>query len=320
MIICIARLRSNVNYEKPLQHIMDSFFYVMQEFIKRNPQHEYVFYNCGFGDNHKRNINAIKIADVVIIPSEAEFTYHIPGLVHTLDVKKSNEEIEKIKLFIQNKKIIILRSDRADDESLYRKVFQDVPFSYSEIDENDFDGSIHALKYYFMRKIYNPNFERTNDFIYWGTDKRKNPDGSKSGDIRHLILKEIKKSKLKTMFIGRFSFRDLRWMKMEKLIPFLSESRTTLCFNWKTNDLTSRYLEAVATGVFPFVFENYDLKKTMVLDDYQRIRDSNEFIEKCLKRDYNDNLMKEITRKVEETIKSPEEYICMFEKKLKDIL
>lgn len=286
MKICIARLRSRTNYVEPLEAIIDSFCECLKHFVQNHPEHTYTYYNFGFNQKPQRNIRAIADADVIIIPSEAEFTYHVPGLIHSLDVKKSNEEIASLLEHIEGKKIIVLRSDRRDDEELYRKVFQDVKFTYDDIDEIDFQNNIHSLKYYFIKQrssILPETSYKAYDFAYWGSDKRKGIDGKPSGDQRHKILKEIKQSNLSTRFIGRFyGFqRDEKFQKLTAIIPTLSMTRSTLCFNWMSDTATtSRYIEAVACGMIPFAWDKYDSTGIFVKNNWQRVSSTEEFLDK----------------------------------------
>lgn len=323
MKICIARLRSGTRYTEPLQHIIDSFCECLRHYVKNHPEHRYAYYNFSWGDKPIRDELAIKHADVIIIPSEAEFTYHIPGAIHTLDVKKSNEHLEKIKPYFKDKLVINLRSDRRDDEELYRKTLGD-GFKYTEIDEIDFFPNIHAMKFHFIRnrKTLDIKTRKIYDFAYWGSDKRKNIDGKASGDERHIILREIKNSALKTQFIGRFwGFdRDERFKKMIDLLPTLEMTRTTLCFNWLTkNAISSRYGEAIACGMIPFVWKDYDIENTLIKNPWQRIASSNEFIDKVCNLRY-DKLFDEEFSKIEHSfvssIKSLDEYIQEFDDKL----
>ena len=121
--ICIARLRSRVKYVKPLEHICDSFYECLKQFVKNNEsEYNFTYYNFGFDKHNPRNPSEIEKADIIIIPSEAEFTYHTPGLVHTLDLKKSNDSVKLVEPFVNNKQIILLRSDRRDDKELYEKL------------------------------------------------------------------------------------------------------------------------------------------------------------------------------------------------------
>lgn len=319
MKICIARLRSGANYTVPLQHIMDSFFQLLRTYVHAHPEHEWNYYNFGFGMKPQRNIDAIKNSDIIIIPSEAEFTYWIPHNMHPMDLKKSNDHLDAIKPYMEGKQVIILRSDRRDDEELYRtKVFPGINITYKTIDEIDF-GNIHGMKYHFI-KAETRLFEtdRFNDFIYWGSDKRKTVDGTLSGDVRHVILKQIYKSDLNSAFIGRFyGFkRDEKWMKMQDLIPYLLASRSTICFNWMDSKATtSRYVEAVACGVYPFVWKDYDCENSFVATDWQRVESFEEYLDKYeqLKYDVDGAHFSAVKEKLLEKIKTPQEYYDQFE-------
>ena len=292
MKICIARLRSRVNYVQPLHDIMDSFCESLKFFVKRHPEHTFSYYNFGFNQKPQRDVDAVAQADVIIIPSEAEFTYHVPGLLHSLDVKKSNEHVATLIPHVSGKKVIVMRSDRRDDEELYRKVFP-IDFTYDEIDEIDFKNNIHSLKYHYIRRLPEYYGEFTFDFAYWGTDKRRGIDGKQSGDVRHKVLKDIRKDQqLNTMLIGRFYGveRDQKFQKMIDIIPTLQQSMSTLCFNWMSNKATtSRYVEAVACGMIPFVWQDYDSTDIFVHDKWQRVSSSEELIDKVKQLTYNNN-------------------------------
>lgn len=329
MRICIARLRSGTNYTEPLSDIMDSFYSLLRRYVDLHPDHRFTYYNFGFNHKPKRDIEAIENADIIIIPSEAEFTYHIPGAIHTLDLKASNERLDEIKPYLVNKKVIILRSDRRDDIDLYKtKVFPNLNINYSVIDEVDF-GNVHGMKYHFIKYV-NPLFdhnERIYDFAYWGSDKRKTVGGAISGDVRHTILKQIYKNPdVKSYFIGRFyGFdRNQKWAKMKDIVPILKAARSTLCFNWMDHTATtSRYIEAVACGMIPFVWQNYDSTNVFVESDWQRVNSYEEFLDKVSYIQYNDNFNQKfaaIEKKFLSVLKTPDEYYSMFQNLLEEKL
>lgn len=282
MRICIARLRSKVQYIEPLHHIVDSFFEVLKTFMQRNPQHQYTFYNCSFdGSKPVRDLSAIFKADAIIIPSEAEFTYHIPNYFHTNEKAQSDRLVNATLPYFAGKKVIVLRSDRADNEELYKKLLGQ-SIIYREIDEDEFPANIHSLKFNFIRNKFplNPDFDETNkvyDFIYWGADKRKDVGGGLSGDERHRILKEVQKSAdIESFMIGRFynMDRNMRMSKMIDIIPILTLGKRTICFNWKSNTATtSRYIEALACGIIPLVWQDYDSTGKMGTAWWQRMKD-----------------------------------------------
>lgn len=326
MKICIARLRSGSNYVEPLNDIMDSFYELLKVFRDRHPEHQFLYYNFGFNQKPMRDAKAIAEADVIIIPSEAEFTYHIPGAIHTLDLKKSNLLLDDVRPFFNGKKVIILRSDRRDDEELYRtKVFPGIDITYSTIDECDFKGNVHGMKYHFIKRT-NSLFdtEKRYDFAYWGSDKRKTIDGQLSGDTRHLVLKHIKKSDMASFFIGRFyGFdRDMKWGKMKDILPYLRASRSTLCFNWMDSKATtSRYIEAVACGMIPFVWQDYDSTGIYHIQDWQRIRSHEEFVDTSKKFLYNKEYFESVENNlIKHCVFSPDEYYQMFDGFMKENL
>lgn len=311
MKICIARLRSRVQYIEPLCHIVDSFFEVLRTFMPRNPQHQYTFYNCSFdGSRPVRSLDSLSQADVIIIPSEAEYTFHIPNFFHPMDKKRSDDAVNAAIPYIVGKKVIILRSDRADNEELYKKLLGP-NIQYQEIDEDEFPANIHSLKYSFIKEKMpgQNNYDKVYDFAYWGSDKRKGTDGNLSGDQRHKILKDIRNRKdIDSLMIGRFynMDRDIKMSQMKDIIQILSLSKYTLCFNWKsTTATTSRYIEALACGIVPLVWDSYDSNCKFGTAPWQRIYGVENVVARinrgCYLEDFDSVLNEYLQRKLTDT-------------------
>jgi bisphosphoglycerate-independent phosphoglycerate mutase (AlkP superfamily) len=199
-------------------------------------------------------------------------------------------------------------------------VFPTQNIEYRVIDEVDF-GNIHGMKYHFIKNMTSLDADTTkvHDFVYWGSDKRKAPGGAPSGDIRHKVFKQIYRDEdINSYFIGRFyGFkRDRQWSKMKDIVPILQKSHTTLCFNWMDSKATtSRYVEALACGVIPLVWQNYDEDNTFVASEFQRVWGYDEFKEKLsyIVNGKYDTLFEEIDTKFKKVLLSPEEYYTMFE-------
>jgi hypothetical protein len=289
MKITIARLRNGTNYVKPLNDIMDSFYELYKQFMINNPQHQYGVCNFGWNVKNRKNLDDIVDADVIIIPSENEFQQHIDGYIHNKQKERSNEFVAEIGKHLKNKHVIIVRSDRADNEELYRnRTFKDFTIGkFSTFDEMDIPGGLHGMKYHFIKEnkpiqLFEP--EPKYDFIYWGCDKRKLIDRQDSGDERHLIFKKIKNdNKISSFFIGKYASidPDKKIDTMYNLLPILTEGKTTLCFNWlDPSSTTSRYHESLACGIFPFVWKNYDCNNTLIADEWQRVLTVEELYDK----------------------------------------
>ena len=295
--ITIARLRSGVNYKRPLDHILDSYYYLLERFHKEDKQFMWGFYNFGFNAANRRIANDVPTSDIIIIPSENEFHYHIKDdngkstYIDPKNLQRSDDAIkEHILPHIKNKHIVILRSDRGDDERLYReKTFKNLPVrKVSTLDETDIPGNVHQLKYHFIRDyIKQRKFNEKSKplkFCYFGTEKR-NDDKGKTDDERHIVLKEIYNGEgtYNTRFYGRFSNikRNDKSRPMKKLIRTLLKTKFTLCFNWKDNKATtSRYHESIACGVIPMVYKDYDSTGILVKDDWQRVSSAKELMKK----------------------------------------
>ena len=320
--ITIARLRSGINYKRPLDHIMDSFYYLLKEFQIRHNEFDYGTYNYGYEKPNRRKPDDIPDSDIIIIPTENEFHYHIPNYIDPKNLEKSNTAIKEHFLDLKDKHIILMRNDRGDTESLYRNyTFKDKPIrKISILDEIDIPGNIHQLRYQFIKDEIPENSERPFLFAYWGTDKRRDVCGVDSGDKRHTILKEIQNGmgRYLTRFIGRFSTvkRDMKSDSMRNILPILNQSKYTLCFNWKDNKATtSRYHEALASGIIPMVYGLYDSTGILVKDDWQRVESAEELCEKIMSSDY-ESKFKQIHDSFKQSLLTKEQIYDTFEEQL----
>ena len=333
MKITIARLRSGTNYKEPLLDIMDSFYELYKKYQIQRPQHQYGYYNFGFGFANRQKMDDIKNSDVILIPSENEFTFHIKNFQDNRQVFRSNEKVQEIGAMLADKHIIIMRSDRADNEELYRnKTFKGFDIGkVSILDEIDIEGGIHAMKYHFITDAIPPKLEegkRAYDFVYWGTDKRKTADNVESGDIRHTFFKQIyKEKKISAYWIGKFSGvqRDKKIDKMRNLLPHLTNGKTTMCFNWMSNTATtSRYHEALACGIIPFVHENYDVNNTIVGNEWQRVVDVEHLYSKIDELRTNNSWQEKYNEILDDykrrTLKSKEWYYNAFQSRLDNLI
>ena len=61
--ITIARLRSGVNYKRPLDHIIDSFCYLLKRFQVKNTEFNYGVYNFGYDRAHRRKADDVPDAE-----------------------------------------------------------------------------------------------------------------------------------------------------------------------------------------------------------------------------------------------------------------
>ena len=137
--------------------------------MKANPQHEYRTYNVSFGSERpKRTPENIECRCMKVIPSDSEFGYHGELQMNPKDLAKSQSHMEKILPFFEGKTVIMWRSDRGDTEELYRSYLPNIK-KFTTIDEIDFSGNIHGMKYHFIQTLKNPLAEmmsvgKTTDF------------------------------------------------------------------------------------------------------------------------------------------------------------
>jgi hypothetical protein len=313
-----------VKYNGPLETVLDSFFENYVKWMRANPQHKYDTYNVSFSQNRpERTPETIKWADVIVIPSDSEFRYHGELQMNPKDLAKSESHMEIIRPYFEGKTVIMWRSDRGDTEELYRNnTFKGVNLkSFHTIDEIDFSGNIHGMKYHFIQTLKNPladmmGTEKTIDFGYWGRMKH--------GNDREKTIRKIYRSELSTVMVGGFPSgvkRQSAWIKdWKELYPLLEPARCTLCFNWLDQTATtSRYPEALSIGMIPFVWQDYDSNNTYMIDDWQRITSPEEFVEKALllrNQDFFEKKLEEFRANYSKVLLSQEKYFELFSEKM----
>ena len=271
--VILTRLRSVEYYKgEPLNHIIDSMYHLLNNFIVKNKD-DFLFdtHNCSIPSNQrKRNVirdyEILEDSDVLIIPSEAEFTYNIFGRIDDRLMGRTWGRVEYIReALLKNpkpRKVILITSDKADTIELYRdKVFKKIPnMKYYQIDESEFPGGIHHLKYLNIKNL-NIYKKKEKDFCYWGTSKKYKVDmtselkdynvkdyfkdgkivtyntegaelkskfieplyvGKESKDERHLILKQIHHDKdIQSNMIGFFDGFKYTHKFNKKLVEIL---------------------------------------------------------------------------------------------------
>lgn len=192
----------------------------------------------------------------------------------------------------------------------------------------DFD---YPIKDWYNKEtgILDGRYRPENDGKYRSSIRIKK--GVPSNDYRNTLLKQIKKSELTSNMIGYFdSFKyDVKFDKsILNVMPEISKGIATICFNWpgQWEHLTSRYNEAVACDVIPFVWNGYDKNNQLVADDFQRIttKSFEELEEKLIYLRENDEerlkLLKKIKDKYYSVVQPIEYYEKEFEKKMLNYL
>ena len=316
MKITIARLRSNVKYNGPLETVLDSFFENYVKWMKENSRYKYDVYNVSFNTNRPvRNPDAIKDADVIVIPSDSEFRYHGELQMNPKDLAKSESHMDTLRPYFAGKDVNMWRSDRGDTEELYRSFLPGIR-NFTTIDEIDFSGNIHGMKYHFIQTLKNPlaemmGTEKTISFAYWGRMKH--------GHDREKTIRQIYRDKdISTVLVGGFPSgvkRQSAWIKdWRQLYPMLELARCTLCFNWlDPNATTSRYPEALSIGMVPFVWRDYDKNNTYNIDPWQRVETFEEFKEKVLSlKDNCDSKVEEYRDNYKKVLLTEDQYYKQF--------
>ena len=183
--ITFVRLRNSEYYKgEPLTQIVDSIYHLCNNYIKTHTEYPnpYDSYNVSLLEIEKsrktiRNIEAIEQSDVLIIPTESEFAYHIYGRISNIMLGRGWTMVQNIREgLLRNpkpRKVILLSSDKADTIDLFKeRVFHDIPhLNFYRIDESEFPGGVHHLKYLNIKKL-NLDTRKKKDFGYWGTSKK----------------------------------------------------------------------------------------------------------------------------------------------------
>lgn len=322
--VTMTRLRSHHTFTGFNYHTLDPFFYCYEDWKKSRSDLNYHTYNYSTDKDIKPK-RTLQHSDYWVIPSEAEFRYHGELQMNPKDLEKSQVFMEELKPYIEGKHIIMLRSDRADTEELYRnETFKGIDIaSFSTIDEIDFSGNIHGLRYHFLSKMHTPLsdwYEPTKDFAYWGRMKRDK-------NRREKFIRQVHRDKdISQILIGGFPsgvVRDHKWIKdWHKLFGILKDARCTVCFNW--NDpkaTTSRYIEAIAIGLLPFVWGEYDVDNSYNIMDWQRVNSFEEFKEKCLTiREGYGNILDEVKENYLKVLMTTDEYKSQFRERMDSII
>ena len=139
-----------------------------------------------------------------------------------------------------------------------------------------------------------------------------------------VILKQLQEGmgRYHTRFIGRFSTvkRDMKPDSMRNILPILNQSQYTLCFNWKDNKATtSRYHEALASGIIPMVYGLYDSTCILVKDNWQRVESPEELDEKIMNTNYSEKY-NEIHNIYKKSLLTKDQIYDSFESKLLSII
>ena len=84
---------------------------------------------------------------------------------------------------------------------------------------------------------------------------------------------------------------------------------------------TSRYVEALAVGLIPFVWGEYDKNNTYNIDPWQRVNSFEEFKDKCLElRSGYDDRLEQYRKNYESILLRPAGYQKIFNEKMNGVI
>ena len=136
--ITLVRLRSSERYREPLTTIVDSMFHVYEKFTLYNFDYNFKSYNCCIECKKvPRDTQDLKDSDVIVIPTEAEFTYHIRGRQSNISFGRSWTFVQDMREILNDGKhrdVVLITSDRADSIELFRdRVFPDSNMNWAKL-------------------------------------------------------------------------------------------------------------------------------------------------------------------------------------------
>ena len=290
--VCLVKVTNNDDTSQDLSCLMGPWYYVIKNVLKRYDIKVSYYGISGrdFGATH--DIGDIVNADLVIWFTDREYRFHNDTMSPAIEEKVLGR-LAEINGVIDGKEIIILSNEPADTLELFRDVvFAGRKPKLHYILESDFVPSIQTLRYYFIKEHlesvnrFLDDGERKYDFCYYGTAKSKNNDGTKSTDERALILRQIRKElgRKRSLYMGSIISNSDRGYRNDstELMLDLTSANATLCFVWPGREkyVTARYQEALACGMVPLLWKDFDSENTACGDAWLRCRSVGDVLSK----------------------------------------
>ncbi|SVC81151.1 uncharacterized protein METZ01_LOCUS334005, partial [marine metagenome] len=166
--VCIISLRGSIVYDGMGSCVGDSVCEVVKRWVvdrQDKDTHEFSYHRVNlFGKkNPRRDINAIKNANVLLFISYSEFIYHIKNRIGGWEYRRSWNDLLDIRKVVNPIKQVVwlFSSDNRDDKELFENhVFPKIPIRVVMFDENlrsetwhrngytryDWFGNVHSLK------------------------------------------------------------------------------------------------------------------------------------------------------------------------------
>jgi len=233
-----------------------------------------------------RDVDALSSADVVILLSSNEFTFHVENSNEINNLAPWVREqraavLSRFEEAARGKPIILVSADRADNADNYRRWYPWGERIVAVLDEADVPLTTQTLRVPHLAPLAAGIAKRV-DFAYWGAAKRCAP-GSSIVDPRGDVLADL----LSTPDLTAITFglpskwkvapgvSRLAWEREQAtLFRALAPARSTCCFQWPGGGsvLTARYHEALALGLYPFVWSpTYDTSRSVATVPFQRV-------------------------------------------------
>lgn len=280
-IVLIASLRDNIRYLGPLGQMEDNIWYCLDRYMKNEgkDKYQFKFFKTSFDGSHpQKDPRMSSGVDKVIVVSSVEWTYHIPGYYAEHTRKKSHEEIQELNKNLEDTDFILITNEHYDTLSLFKDItFEKNRFnSMTRIGVEDIGNEFMELRHKFILDSRDGNLSDVSkdiDFVFWGRSRSKIAGGVvNTGDNRSVALHDIcykththNTSKIQTSFTGKFDFdrneKNHPWtINFKKIMPTIERGVATLCFQKPglEHRANFRYGEALACGIIPLVWKDFD--------------------------------------------------------------
>ena len=293
--VCVVSMRNEQRSVSPPACIQDAALQILRRYAAESPDSIVVDqWRAQFREGPYRDDEVFAKADVVVLLSSNEFAYFTtPPLARTDPFAEAHRKkiLDRFERHIRGKPIILWTSDREDNAANFKRWHWWGNQIVATIDEADVPLTTQTLRVAHLKPL-GEGVRKRFDFGYWGAIKVSRP-GSSVVDPRGAALRTVVASDdltARIFGVGKRKFKfgpgvEVRkWQKSQShLFAECAEVRSTCCWQWPGGGLhlTARYHEAIALGVYPFVWHStYDVTRSVAADPFQRVRSTEQLLDR----------------------------------------
>lgn len=292
--VCVASIRNQQRGVVPPACIQDAALQILRRWAERRGDSiTLTQWRVQIYDGPYRNESDLAEADVIVLLSSNEFAHHTtPPLVRT-DPWSTAARAKTLATFerhVRGKPIILMTMDREDHARNYRSWHWWGRQIVATLDEADVPLTTQTLRVAHLNPL-GRGVRKAFDFGYWGAIKVSRP-GSAEVDPRGSVLKDLLVAtdlSALTYGLGRIGrvgpgVEIRKWERSQSsLFRSVAAVRATCCFQWPGGGLhlTARYHEAIALGIYPFVWDStYDVARSVAAEPFQRVRSAEQLADR----------------------------------------